>query len=113
LEPRASVKRFVWLHFLNLKPSVGTLGRGISPFQSRYLTQTQNKHKQTSIPWIGFEPTIPVFKWTKTFHSLDLAVTVIGIFSCSLLKYSASILSMVGLLMFLMSISLLIFCLLE
>jgi hypothetical protein len=45
LEHRASVKRFVSLHFLNLKPSIGLLGRGISPFESRYLTQTQNKHR--------------------------------------------------------------------
>jgi hypothetical protein len=24
------------------------------------------------------EPTIPVFEWTKTFHALDHAATVIG-----------------------------------
>jgi hypothetical protein len=40
LEHRASVKRFVSLQFLNLKHSVGLLGRVISPSQGLYLTQT-------------------------------------------------------------------------
>jgi hypothetical protein len=40
LKHRASVKRFVSLQFLNLRQSVGLLGRGISPSQGRYLTQT-------------------------------------------------------------------------
>jgi hypothetical protein len=61
LEHRTSVKRFISLHFLNLRQSVGLLGRGIRPSQGRYLTQTQNKRKQTSIPWVGFEPTIPAW----------------------------------------------------
>jgi hypothetical protein len=34
-------------------------------------TQTQNKRKQTSMPRVGFEPTIPVFDRAKTFHTLD------------------------------------------
>jgi hypothetical protein len=45
LDHRASMKRFVSLQFLNLRHSVGLLGRGISPSQGHYLTQTQNKHK--------------------------------------------------------------------
>jgi hypothetical protein len=28
------------------------------PSQGRYLTQTKNKSRQTSMPWVGFEPTI-------------------------------------------------------
>jgi hypothetical protein len=28
------------------------------------------------MPLAGFEPTIPVFKWAKTFHALDRAATV-------------------------------------
>jgi hypothetical protein len=40
LEHRASVKRFVSLQVLNLRQSVGLLGRGISPSQGRYLRQT-------------------------------------------------------------------------
>jgi hypothetical protein len=33
---------------------------------------------QTSMPWVGFEPTIPVFETEKTVHTLDRAATVIG-----------------------------------
>jgi hypothetical protein len=78
LEQRASVKRFILLQFLNLRQSVGLLGRGISPLQDRYLTQTQNKHQQTSKPWMEFEPTIPVFERVKAFHDLDRAAPVLG-----------------------------------
>jgi hypothetical protein len=31
------------------------------------------------MPWMGFEPTIPVFERAKTFHALNCAVAVIGI----------------------------------
>jgi hypothetical protein len=67
--------------FLILKQSVGLLGRGISQSQDRYLhwtTQTQNRRTQTSMPWVGFEPTIPVFERAKTAHALDRAAAVIG-----------------------------------
>jgi hypothetical protein len=63
-----------FLSFLIYRQSVGLLGRGISPSQSRYLhteKQAQNKRTQTSMP---------VFKRTKTVHALDCAATVIGIF---------------------------------
>jgi hypothetical protein len=67
--------------FLDLfTQSVALLGRGISPSQGRYLhigQHKQNKRIQTSIPQVGFEHTIPVFKWTKTVHALDRAATVI------------------------------------
>jgi hypothetical protein len=79
LEHSASLKSFVSLQSLKLRQSVGLLGRAISPSQGRYLTQTQNKHKQASIPWVVFEPTIPVFERAKTVHhALDHATTVIG-----------------------------------
>jgi hypothetical protein len=71
LEHRASVKRSVSLQFLNLRHSVELLGRVISPSQGRYLTQT-------SIPRVGFKPTIPAFEQAKTVHSLDRTATVIG-----------------------------------
>jgi hypothetical protein len=58
--------------------SVGLLRRVISPSKGRYLTQTQNKHKQTSMPRVGCEPTILAFKLAQTFHALDRAATVIG-----------------------------------
>jgi hypothetical protein len=31
------------------------------------------------MPWVGFEPTIPVFEQAKTFHASDRAATVIGL----------------------------------
>jgi hypothetical protein len=61
--------------------SVGLLIRGISPSQGRYLhtgQYKQNKRTQASMPQVGFEPTIPVFEWAKTFHYLDRTSTVIG-----------------------------------
>jgi hypothetical protein len=39
---------------------------------------TQNKRRQTSMPQVGFEPTIPVFKRVKTVHALDHTAAVIG-----------------------------------
>jgi hypothetical protein len=45
-----------------------------------HRTQTQNKSKQTSMPLVGFEPTIPVFDRAKTVHVSDSATTVIGLF---------------------------------
>jgi hypothetical protein len=47
--------------FLNLIHSVGLLGQVISSMQGHYLIETQNKHRQTSVPRVGFEPTIPAF----------------------------------------------------
>jgi hypothetical protein len=81
LKHRACVKRFVSLQFLNLRQSLGFLGRGISPSQGRYLhrtTQTRNKRRQISMPWVGFEPTIPAFEREKIFYALDRAATVNG-----------------------------------
>jgi hypothetical protein len=78
LKHGASVKRLVSLKFLNLRQSVGLLGRGISPSQGHYVTQTQNKHKQTLMPWVGFEHTIPVFERAKIFHAFDRAAIVVG-----------------------------------
>jgi hypothetical protein len=69
---RASVKRFVSLQFLNLRQSVGLLGRGINPSQGRYITQT-DIHALS-----GIQPMIAVFERAKTFHALDRATTVIG-----------------------------------
>jgi hypothetical protein len=49
-----------------------------TPLPTHRTTQTQNKRTQTSIPWLGFEPTIPAFERAKTVHALDRAATVIG-----------------------------------
>jgi hypothetical protein len=63
--------------------SAGLLGRGDQPvarlLPARRTTQTQNKRTQTSMPGVGFEPTIPAFERAKTVHDLDRAATVIGI----------------------------------
>jgi hypothetical protein len=48
-----------------------------------HRTQTQNKRTQTSMPLVGFEPTIPAFEREKTVHALDGAATVIGFYSIS------------------------------
>jgi hypothetical protein len=42
-------------------------------------TQTRNKRTQTSVPWVGPEPTIPAFERAKTVHALGRAATVIGL----------------------------------
>jgi hypothetical protein len=70
LEHRASVKRFVSLQFLNLRQPVGLFGRGISQTKGSYLTQAQNKRRQTSMSWVGFEPKIPVCERAKIFYAL-------------------------------------------
>jgi hypothetical protein len=48
------------------------------PLPTHRTTQIQNKRKQTSMPWGGFEPAIPAFERAKTVHALDRVATVIG-----------------------------------
>jgi hypothetical protein len=40
------------------------------PLPAHRTAQTQNKRTQTSMPWVGFEATIPVFDRAKTVHAL-------------------------------------------
>jgi hypothetical protein len=65
--------------FLNLY-TVSRTPWGISPSQgplpTHRTTQTQNKSTQTSIPQVGFEPTVPMFERVKTVHALERAATV-------------------------------------
>jgi hypothetical protein len=49
------------------------------PLLAHKTAQTLNKRTQTSMPQVGFEPTIPVFERTKKVHNLDRAATVIGV----------------------------------
>jgi hypothetical protein len=49
------------------------------PLPAHRTTQTRNKRTETSMPRVGLEPTIPVFKRANTVHALDRAATVIGI----------------------------------
>jgi hypothetical protein len=60
--------------FLNLYAVGRTPRTGDRPF-ARHLpahrtAQTQNRRTQTSMPQVGFEPTIPVFKRAKTVPSV-------------------------------------------
>jgi hypothetical protein len=41
--------------------------------------QTENKRTQTSMPEVGFEPTVSVFERANTVHTLERATTVIGL----------------------------------
>jgi hypothetical protein len=48
------------------------------PLPTYRTIQIRNKRTQTSMPWVGFESSIPAFERAKTVHALDHAVTVIG-----------------------------------
>jgi hypothetical protein len=48
------------------------------PLPTHSSTQTQNKRTQTSMPLVGFEPTIPALERVKTVHAVDRAATAIG-----------------------------------
>jgi hypothetical protein len=48
------------------------------PLPIHRATQRQIKRTQTSMPWVGFKPTIPPFEREKTVHALDRAAIVIG-----------------------------------
>jgi hypothetical protein len=68
--------------FMNLKYRIGmTRYTGhqpvARPLPAPKTAQTQNKHKQTSMPRLGFEPTTPAFEGAKSAHALDCADTVI------------------------------------
>jgi hypothetical protein len=41
------------------------------PLSTHRATQTQNKHTQTSMPPVGFEPMISVLEQATTVHALD------------------------------------------
>jgi hypothetical protein len=48
------------------------------PLPTHRTTQTQNKHTQTSLLGVGFQPTIPVFERVKMVITSDHVATVIG-----------------------------------
>jgi len=53
---------------------VGLLRQGISMTQGLYLHRTTQHRKTqtyTSMPWVGFDPMIPVFKRPKIVYALD------------------------------------------
>jgi hypothetical protein len=49
------------------------------PLPTHRAIQIQNKRTETSMPWVGFEPTIRVFERAKTVHALYRSATVIGL----------------------------------
>jgi hypothetical protein len=53
------------------------------PMPIHRKTQTQNKHTQTFMPRVGFEPTISMFERARTVHALDCEATMI----CMVLEY--------------------------
>jgi hypothetical protein len=55
----------------------GGWGRRKAVTYTRKNTNTE-KLTQTSMAWMGFEPTIPAFERAKTVHALDCPATVIG-----------------------------------
>jgi hypothetical protein len=56
----------------------GGSGRRIAATYTQNNTKHRKKRTQTSMPLVGFEPTIPVFKRAKTVHSSHRTATVIG-----------------------------------
>jgi hypothetical protein len=54
-------------------------------------TYTQDNTTQTSMPWVGFEPTIPAFERAKTVHALDREVTQTRLINIILGNYKQSI----------------------
>jgi hypothetical protein len=48
------------------------------PLPRHRTAQTQDKRTQTSMPRVGFKPTIPVFERAKTVRTLYRAAIVIG-----------------------------------
>jgi hypothetical protein len=74
----------LFFSFMFILQTVGLLGRVISPSQGLYLNTGQHKHRintythRTSMPSMGFEPTIPASERAKTVHALDRSATVTG-----------------------------------
>jgi hypothetical protein len=80
------------LFFFTYTQTVGLLGWGSSPPQDRCLRRTtQNKRTQTSMPWVGFEPTTPVFERAKTVPASDRAATVIGGYMVKALNFTCNL----------------------
>jgi FAD synthase len=63
---------------------VGLRGRVINTSEGRYLNTGQHKQRinaythETSMTYVGFEPTIPASERAKTVHALDREATVTG-----------------------------------
>jgi hypothetical protein len=77
-----SMKLSVSLRFTRSLHSVVLLGRVISSSQGLYISTDQHEHRinaythQTSMPYVGFEPTIPTSERANTVHALDRSASV-------------------------------------
>jgi hypothetical protein len=54
-----------------------TVGRTPSMGEQSVARPVPNTNK-AAMPWVGFEPTIPVFERAKTIHVIDGEATVMG-----------------------------------
>jgi hypothetical protein len=70
---------FQFLNLYTLNRTPWTEDQPIArPLLEHRTAQTQNKRIQTSMPLLGFKPTIPVFQRAKTVHALYRAVAMDG-----------------------------------
>jgi hypothetical protein len=70
------LREFIFLKILNLfRQLVGLLGRVIGLTQSLYLHRTT---QHTSMPQVGFDPTIRVFERPKALRASDRSTTGTG-----------------------------------
>jgi hypothetical protein len=82
--------------FMIILQTAGLLGRVISSTQGLYLNTGQHKHRiyictyQTSMPCVGFEPTITTSERAKTFHDSDSSATVTGIERIGHIKWTGT-----------------------
>jgi hypothetical protein len=67
----------------------GFLDRGLSRCKATTSAGQHNTEKcgHTSMPRVGFEPTIPVFERLKTVRALDCAANWIGSDDCEIIKF--------------------------
>jgi hypothetical protein len=79
--------------FMIILQMVGLLGRVISSSQGLHLNTGQHKHRinaytyQTSMPCVGFEPTIAASERAKTVHALDGSATMTGCLQINHLRF--------------------------
>jgi hypothetical protein len=69
--------RFLILYTVGKTPWTGDQSV-TRPLPTHRTIQTQNKLTQTSMSWLGFEPTTPVFERAKTVHASGRSATMIG-----------------------------------
>jgi hypothetical protein len=89
--------RFNLYIVLSINPSIMhfgllDLGHSVGPWAGQFVARPLpvHKHRKTrahshihththSMPWVGFEPTVPASERAKTMHALDGSATVTGL----------------------------------